>query len=52
VWTDLLGVNTGRIPRFVEQYASLGETMVASVERWRDDVRNGSFPDEKHVFED
>jgi ketopantoate hydroxymethyltransferase len=30
----------------------LGETMVASVERWRDDVRNGSFPDEKHVFED
>ena len=52
VWTDLLGVNTGRIPRFVEQYASLGETMVASVERWRDDVRGGAFPKEEHVFED
>jgi 3-methyl-2-oxobutanoate hydroxymethyltransferase len=52
VWTDLLGVNTGRIPRFVEQYATLGETMVSSVERWRDDVRGGAFPKEEHVFED
>lgn len=52
VWTDLLGVATGRLPRFVRQYASLGQEMIQSVSTWRDDVRSGAFPDESHVFED
>ncbi|AVG23886.1 3-methyl-2-oxobutanoate hydroxymethyltransferase [Pontimonas salivibrio] len=52
VWTDLLGVATGRLPRFVRQYASLGQEMIESVSTWRDDVRSGAFPDESHVFED
>jgi 3-methyl-2-oxobutanoate hydroxymethyltransferase len=52
VWTDMLGVNTGRVPRFVKQFANLGQAMVEGVARYRDDVRNGSFPAEEHVFED
>jgi 3-methyl-2-oxobutanoate hydroxymethyltransferase len=52
VWTDMLGLNTGRVPRFVNQYASLGESMVEAVGRYSDDVRNGAFPGPEHVFED
>jgi 3-methyl-2-oxobutanoate hydroxymethyltransferase len=52
VWTDLLGVNTGRVPRFVTRYLELGELMTDAVVRWRDDVRSGAFPSADNVFED
>lgn len=52
VWTDLLGVNTGRLPRFVRQYANLGEHMVSAVSAWRDDVRSGAFPGPDESFSD
>jgi len=52
VWTDLLGVNTGRIPRFVRTYADLGEQMRQAVGQWTSDVRDGSFPGPDEIFED
>lgn len=52
VWTDLLGLNTGRLPRFVTPYAQLGAQMIESVSSWRDDVRSGSFPQANNVFND
>jgi len=52
VWTDLLGVNTGRIPRFVRTYADLGEQMRQAVGQWTSDVRDGSFPGPGEIFED
>lgn len=52
VWTDMLGLNTGRIPRFVKQYASIGEELVGAVETYRDEVRGGVFPSAEHAFED
>ena len=52
VWTDLLGVNTGRIPRFVRTYADIGEQMRQAVGQWTSDVRDGSFPGPEEVFED
>lgn len=52
VWTDLVGLNTGRVPRFVKQYAQLGTQLIDVVTTWRDDVRDGAFPDSSHVFED
>ncbi len=51
VWTDLLGVNTGRIPRFVRTYADLGEQMRQAVGQWTSDVRDGSFPGPDEIFE-
>ena len=50
VWTDLLGVNTGRIPRFVRTYADLGEQMRQAVGQWTSDVRDGSFPGADEIF--
>jgi 3-methyl-2-oxobutanoate hydroxymethyltransferase len=52
VWTDLLGLNTGRLPRFVTEYLSLATDMGRAVESWRDDVRRGAFPTEANVFTD
>ncbi len=52
VWTDLLGVNTGRIPRFVRTYADFGEQMRRAVGQWTSDVRDGSFPGPDEIFED
>jgi 3-methyl-2-oxobutanoate hydroxymethyltransferase len=52
VWTDLLGLNTTRIPRFVKQYANLETTLLDSVGKWREDVTKGSFPSDEHSFSD
>lgn len=52
VWTDLLGLNTGRLPRFVTEYLSLATQMGSAVEAWRDDVRSGAFPSVANVFTD
>jgi 3-methyl-2-oxobutanoate hydroxymethyltransferase len=52
VWTDLAGLNTTRVPRFVKQYANLEATLLDAVGRWRDDVIQGSFPGSEHSFSD
>jgi 3-methyl-2-oxobutanoate hydroxymethyltransferase len=41
---DLLGLTSGRVPRFVRQYADLRGIIADAVTRFRDDVRNGEFP--------
>jgi 3-methyl-2-oxobutanoate hydroxymethyltransferase len=50
VWHDLLGLYEGRAPRFVKQYAELAPTIAAAVERYASDVREGTFPEEKHTY--
>jgi 3-methyl-2-oxobutanoate hydroxymethyltransferase len=50
VFHDLLGITTGRMAKFVKQYADVHETMVAAVERYRDEVRSRHFPEPDHVY--
>jgi 3-methyl-2-oxobutanoate hydroxymethyltransferase len=50
VWHDLLGLYEGHAPRFVKQYAELAPTIGAAVERYASEVRDGSFPEEKHTY--
>jgi 3-methyl-2-oxobutanoate hydroxymethyltransferase len=50
VAADLLGLTTGRLPRFVRQYASLREVMTDAFARFGEDVRSGSFPGADHVY--
>jgi 3-methyl-2-oxobutanoate hydroxymethyltransferase len=50
VWHDLLGLYEGHAPRFVKQYAELAPTIEAAVGQYAADVRNGSFPEEKHTY--
>jgi 3-methyl-2-oxobutanoate hydroxymethyltransferase len=45
VTNDLLGLTTGYVPRFVRAYADLKSVISDAVEKFRDDVRDGKFPD-------
>jgi 3-methyl-2-oxobutanoate hydroxymethyltransferase len=49
VYHDLLGYQEGG-PRFVKQYAHLGPEIQRALERYAEDVRSGSFPEERHTY--
>jgi 3-methyl-2-oxobutanoate hydroxymethyltransferase len=48
VWTDMLGLTGGKLPRFVKQYANLREVMTNAVKSFADDVVGGGYPLEEH----
>lgn len=50
VWQDMLGLRTGKLPRFVKRYADLDSVIGEAVGRYVSDVRDGSFPSEEHTF--
>jgi 3-methyl-2-oxobutanoate hydroxymethyltransferase len=50
VWHDMLGYSEGHAPRFVKRYADLGEVIVDALERYADEVRSGTFPEEQHTY--
>ena len=50
VLSDLAGLAPGPAPKFVRQYASAHETMVSAVRAYAQEVREGSFPEEKHEY--
>ncbi len=50
VVNDLLGMNAGRVPKFVKPYADLKTTIVESVGRYCADVREGKFPTDEQSF--
>ncbi|PPF15383.1 3-methyl-2-oxobutanoate hydroxymethyltransferase [Rathayibacter rathayi] len=51
VWTDFAGFTTGRIPRFVKQYADLRGVLTGAVTAYRDDVESGAYPGAEHSYE-
>lgn len=50
VITDLLGMGSGKAPKFVKAYAGLRETITEAVETFTSDVESGRFPDEEHSY--
>ncbi len=50
VWQDMAGLTTGRLPRFVKQYADLRETLLDATRRFTDDVSDGRYPDAEHSY--
>ena len=50
VFHDLLGIFTGRAPKFVRRYADVHDQMVAGVRGYAEDVRAGRFPAEEHTY--
>ncbi len=48
---DMLGLNREFTPRFLKQYAALGDDVVAAVTAYAADVRSGRFPDAAHSFD-
>ncbi len=50
VWHDLLGLTTGRLPRFVKQYADLRAVITDAVKAYATEVAEGAFPAEEHQY--
>jgi 3-methyl-2-oxobutanoate hydroxymethyltransferase len=50
VWSDMAGMNRGRVPRFVKQYAQLGDALLEAARSYAADVRGGAYPDEAHTY--
>lgn len=50
VWQDMMGLRTGRMPRFVKQYADLATVMTDAARAYAEDVAQGSFPADEHSF--
>jgi 3-methyl-2-oxobutanoate hydroxymethyltransferase len=50
VWQDMAGLTTGRLPRFVKQYAGLHDTLLDAARRYADDVSDGRYPDPAHSY--
>lgn len=51
VWQDMMGVRSGRVPRFVKQFAQIGQVMEDAARAYREQVRSGEFPAAEHTFE-
>jgi 3-methyl-2-oxobutanoate hydroxymethyltransferase len=50
VWQDAFGLRTGRMPRFVKQYADLHSVLLQAARDYSADVKAGSFPEDQHSF--
>jgi 3-methyl-2-oxobutanoate hydroxymethyltransferase len=50
VYHDLLGITTGRAPKFVKRYAEIHRAMVEGVGRYVEEVRSHRFPAAEHVY--
>ena len=48
---DFLGLTTGRTPRFVKRYASLGDEVTRAAKEFAREVAEGSFPDSEHSYD-
>ena len=47
---DVLGLRTGRLPKFVKQYAQLREAAVSGLQNYLQEVQNGRFPSKEQSY--
>ena len=50
VYTDMLGLTTGHIPKFVKCFANAGEVMRQGITDYISETKSGDFPAEKHTY--
>jgi len=50
VFHDLLGITTGRMAKFVKQYADIHDQMVSGMNQYVAEVRSRHFPEPDHVY--
>jgi 3-methyl-2-oxobutanoate hydroxymethyltransferase len=50
VWQDMAGLRTGRMPRFVKQYADVHGVLLEAARAYAADVADGAFPSAEHTF--
>lgn len=50
VYQDMLGMFTDYVPKFVKQFAKVGEVMVQAFTDYKNEVQSGAYPAEEHTF--
>jgi len=50
VWQDMMGLRTGRLPRFVKQYADMRSMVMTAATQFSNEVSDGQFPGPEHTF--
>jgi 3-methyl-2-oxobutanoate hydroxymethyltransferase len=50
VWQDMAGLRTGRLPRFVKQYADVRGVLLQAARDYASDVAAGTFPGPQHTL--
>ncbi len=50
VWQDAFGLRTGRMAKFVKQYADLHGVLLQAAKEFDQDVKAGTFPGPEHTF--
>jgi 3-methyl-2-oxobutanoate hydroxymethyltransferase len=50
VFHDMLGLTTGKAPKFVKRYAKLAEEITGAAQRFSNEVASGEFPGPEHTY--
>lgn len=50
VWQDMAGLRTGKLPRFVKQYADMHGLLEKAAREFAEEVGAGTFPGPEHTF--
>ena len=50
VWQDAFGLRTGRMAKFVKQYADLHGELLRAAREYAAEVKGGTFPGSEHTF--
>lgn len=50
VYHDVMGLFTGKRPKFVKQYVDAREEMMRGIKEYIAEVKNVAFPEERHTF--
>lgn len=50
VYHDMLGLFDKFTPKFVKQYAHVGDIILEALETYREEVQNGTFPAPEHTY--
>jgi 3-methyl-2-oxobutanoate hydroxymethyltransferase len=50
VFHDMLGLTTGKAPKFVKRYANLAEEIASAAQRYVQEVGDGTFPGPEHSY--
>ncbi len=50
VMHDMLGINSGHVPKFVKKYVNLGDAARGGIKDFISEVQSGDFPGEEHCY--
>jgi len=50
VCNDMLGLNTGHVPKFVKQYGKEASNIATAIKTYSEEVKSRAFPEKQHTY--